>query len=153
MSHHDCQEELLQKYSFKCACPSCSLSLAESAKSDINCYVLRQKRNPTDECDLHAWAADSSLPNDHIIKAGLFAAGMIDEEGMYIEVWDYYYQQLCKVYCALSNELEARQWVEKAVALMEVCTGNDGGWGNLKVITSPQNTNWWGIKVKMSCCI
>jgi hypothetical protein len=146
MPRHDRQENLLQKYSFKCACPSCSLSPTESAKSDIIRYMLNQTRDPTDERDLHAWAANPSLPDDHIIKPSLLAVGMMDQEGVYCDVWDYYYGRLCKAYCALSNEPEAMRWAKKAAALAVACTGNDGGWG--KVISSLRDTNWWGLRAR-----
>ena len=140
------QKDLLRKYSFKCTCPSCSLSPAESAKSDRIRYILRQKRDPTDERDLLAWATNPLLPDDHIIKPSLSAVEMMNQEGIYVDVWDYHYQRLCKAYCALANEPEAMRWAKKAAALTVACTGNDGGWAN--VVASVRNTNWWGLRAK-----
>jgi hypothetical protein len=138
------QDQLMRQYSFKCACPSCSLPA--SARSDWNRYLLYQDRDPTDERDLRKWAVDLSLPDDHIIKPSLSAVEMMDEEGLYAGIWDYHYQRLCKAYCALSNESEAKRWAEKAAALTVAHTGSDGGWA--KVITSLRNTNWWGLRTK-----
>src|ERR1700731_308295 len=61
----DCQGELLRKYSFKCTCPSCSLSLAESTSSDRRRAVLKRTLLTSRTC-VHELLT-VHFPNDHTI--------------------------------------------------------------------------------------
>jgi len=144
------QNELSLKYSFVCACPSCSLPTNESRRSDLCRSVLATasgKPDPSDEFALNAWIADLSLPDDHVIKHSKKMVGLMEEEGLYVEnIWLIHYPRLCKAYCALQNLETAREWANKTAIMNTAFLGNDGGWN--KVAAAPEKTNWWGLRAK-----
>lgn len=70
------QDELLAKYSFTCACPTCSLSKRKSKQSDIqrSVFLAVASKPPTAKDDyevIEAWAANLKPPHDHIITHSL----------------------------------------------------------------------------------
>ena len=144
------QKELLSKYSFKCACWSCSLPGPESARSDIRRSLLPIAINNAsslrDDRSLKEWASDSSLPDD-IINHSLKIVGMMEEERLYEEeIWTVHYARLCKAYCALGNRKAAIEWAKKGAVMMTAFTGNDGGWN--KVVDAPERSEWWALRNK-----
>jgi hypothetical protein len=135
-------------YSFTCTCWVCSLPTKESRLSDIRRNLIKSlESNPDDESALWTWINDRSLPEDYVIKQSKRIADMMDQEQIWPDgVWPAHYQRLCKAYCALGDAENAKVWARKAAVLTTVIKRDDGGWG--KVAAVPQNTTWWGLRMK-----
>ncbi|KAK0201065.1 hypothetical protein DFS33DRAFT_1387003 [Desarmillaria ectypa] len=119
---------LQDKYAFTCKYPSCSLPKKES-KVGTN------------------WRHGSKieLSDDHVIKRSSLVMGTMEREGVFnCGLWRYYYVTVCKAYCALKNELQARDTAERIMVGMLAKRSTDGGWS--KVVARPQESDWWGLR-------
>lgn len=144
------QQELLEKYTFKCTCESCILPKKKSLRSDTRRAILasQKKPDPFDETELNAWVLDATASDDQLISHNEKLMGIMEEEGCYhAEVWPAHVQHLVKSYCALENRDAVRKWAEKAAVLTCVYTGDDKGW--MKVAAYPEKTVWWGRRTKV----
>ncbi|GLB44592.1 putative SET domain-containing protein [Lyophyllum shimeji] len=145
----------LSQWDFNCACRTCSMPKAESSKSDVRRWILDTSlQNLTDKPDfrdhehtLKKWAADPSLPDDHVHKHSQLQLQLMDEEGVYIEeLWFAHCEIICKALCALQDRKGVVKLAKKAAIMSTVYRGTRGGWQN--VAAAPEKTPWWGLRKK-----
>jgi hypothetical protein len=148
-SRRERQHELLTKYAFKCACPTCILPAKESARSDIRRALLAsQLTNDFDDSELEAWVLDPTAPDDQVIAHSEKLLGIMEEEGCSdCGIWQVHMPRLIKAYCALSNRNSAQKWAERAAVLAGVfmaADDEDHREALLWVAAHPEQSPWWG---------
>ncbi|KAG5636625.1 hypothetical protein H0H81_007366 [Sphagnurus paluster] len=144
------QEELWSKYSFRCSCACCILPNAESARSNVRLTMLadaeeREINKGSEDTILKSWAADVSLPDNHIYRNIQIILGFMDEEGAYSShLWLSHSEIMCKALCALEDREGAVEVARRAAVMSKAFTGKDGGWA--RVAETPEKTEWWGLR-------
>ncbi|KAG5651531.1 hypothetical protein H0H81_008293 [Sphagnurus paluster] len=150
------QQELSQKYGFKCACECCSLPPKDSARSDARRGALDAAHVKLYELDhqerdkaFQAWVKDLSLPDNHFAKHSQGLLDIIVAEGLYNKtLWVAHAETVCKAQSALGNAKGIIGVAKTAAMLSLVEDGQDGGWN--MVATDPEKTAWWGLRKKYS---
>ncbi|KAG6811009.1 hypothetical protein H0H92_009386 [Tricholoma furcatifolium] len=148
------QKTLSSKYAFKCACTSCALPDNLSARSDVKRKFVDTastsflKEYTTHEYDIRRWAADLTLPDDHIAKHVRLLMQVIEDEQVFDEhIWLAAAEVLCKVLCALKDKAGAIELAQKASGYSKILRrGDETGWN--KVAAAPEKTVWWGMRNK-----
>ncbi|KAG6832578.1 hypothetical protein H0H87_001234 [Tephrocybe sp. NHM501043] len=152
------QRQMSEKYAFACTCTSCILPKDLSARSDIRRKIIDSanqalaKQHQHHERDLKIWAANPSLPDDHILKPARFIMQLLEEEP-FIDfeetLWLSMAEVACKALCALSDRPGTVELAQKASAYAKIVKyKDDAGWG--KVVAAPEKTVWWGVRTKLA---
>ncbi|EMD36056.1 hypothetical protein CERSUDRAFT_85159 [Gelatoporia subvermispora B] len=144
------QEELRKLYRFDCACPSCVLPRYQGRLSDWRRLLIIEQAfqdlSKTD-ADLRAWATNPRLPDPMLVDAAeIWYGWMMQERVLNSVLLPTVLERLCKAYCALEDEGNARKYARAAAAYEKALEGSDSGWGI--VAASPEKTSWWGLRVR-----
>ncbi|KAK7683568.1 hypothetical protein QCA50_013406 [Cerrena zonata] len=139
------QKYLLERYKFKCICPSCTSDTSLSDRLRAMLKAASEANRCGDDSALLQWIKNPTLPDDKILVQCRFMISICDEERFYDgDTWPVWFERIVKAYCALEDEEKARMWAEKAAKLSKIGVGHDAGWGD--VAKDPKNTNWWGLR-------
>ncbi|OCH89528.1 SET domain-containing protein, partial [Obba rivulosa] len=144
------QQEVLEKYKFKCRCGACTLSGTYARFSDLRRTLILAQAHADltrTDADVLAWAANPTLPDRMLVDAAeLWLSWMVGERSMNDVLLRVIFSRLCKVYAALEDEEAVRKYAKQAAALETAFTGGDGGWR--AVAAAPRNNIWWGLRRK-----
>lgn len=141
------QKFLLERYKFNCTCPACVTESSKSEQARMRVVSSSKFNFCEDDQALRSWVNDLTKPDDLILSECHAMINILDEEKFYaLGWWPVWYQRLVKAYCALGDRRNARKWAEKAAKLSRAYVLHDAGWD--AVAKDPQNTDWWGLRVK-----
>ncbi|KAH9917518.1 uncharacterized protein B0H18DRAFT_35759 [Fomitopsis serialis] len=129
---------LRASYAFTCACTACALSGAARTRSDARRALLaRQRSLGYDDARFAGWLREGA--GERVVAACESVMALIDEEGCVEDgVWAVGLHWLCRAYCALGRDEEARACARRATGLARAFTGGDGGWA--RVAEDPRMT-------------
>ncbi|KZV66042.1 SET domain-containing protein [Peniophora sp. CONT] len=129
-------DQLLDRYIFRCTCPSCTGSRAVRAASDARRASLKTF---VDTAHTHAEGALNATSSKTVAQAAEDAQA---EQYFFADVWSPIFRYATRAALALGDAQSAAMWAKRAAKLTRVVTGSDGGW--MSVAMSPQSMPGWG---------
>ncbi|KAI0063068.1 SET domain-containing protein [Artomyces pyxidatus] len=147
--YHERQNDLQRKWRFSCACAACSQPGPRESSDERREGFLILHCFPAQDTLMDRWLASSDPSTTSPLKLYHILAENLEQEKLYgPELWLPLCRQLVKAYCAVKDKLNARAWAEGAARFNFAFCGTDGGWP--LVASSPERTEWWGLRDKTS---
>jgi hypothetical protein len=140
-SHERRQDQLVDRYIFRCTCSICRGKRPErrehdSRRANLGAFVERAHEHTTGPL--------SRASTDAVVRAISDATA---EQYFFADVWSPVLRYATRAALALGDADAATVWAKRAAKLSHTVKGNDGGWA--RIALAPEDAAEWRSKVGM----